>query len=161
MAIIPLAGALGGYLVWYKVDADNKVKQENDAKEWKAYEPRLKHTYEKYKVHEGKGEIAKAIRSLKEYISLMRQRGSVAPADETLLDRMLEGLTYKAQAKGLALSREFKSQEESLRDDPYALSGAHYEYIEKLKVVLPQDDAFLRKAVEHWERLNPEMSLWD
>lgn len=159
MAVIPVAVVLAGAVVWGKVESDNKLSNENAAKAWKTFESRLDHYFNKYKKHDEKGEFAQAINGLKEYIALNRQRGSVPPQDERMLDRMLDNLTFKSQAKGLALSREFKATEESLKDDPYALSDAHYEYTEKLKVALPEDDAFLRKEVEHYDRLNPQISL--
>ncbi|MFL1555007.1 hypothetical protein [Pseudomonas sp. O11] len=161
MALIPVAAALTGLFVWGEVEAGKKNTAENKAKEWKSFEPRLDHAFNKYKRHFAKGEFAQAINALKEYIDLNRLRGSVAPEDEKMLGRMLDNLTFKAQAKGLALSREFKAKEEDLKDEPFERSNAHYEYIEKLKAVLPKEDTFLRKEVEHYERLNPKVSLYD
>lgn len=161
MVAIPVAVVLAGFAIWGKVESDSALTKQNAAKTWKTFEARLDHAFNKYKRHEGKGEFAQAINALKDYIALNRQRGSVSPQDEKMLGRMLDDLTFKGQAKGLALSREFKSTEERLSDDPYARADAHYEYIKKLKVALPEDDTFLRKEVEHYGRLNPQISLYD
>ncbi len=161
MAVVPIAVVLAGVVIWGKVDSDSTLAKQNAAKTWKTFEVRLDHAFNKYKTHEAKGEFAQAINALKDYIALNRQRGSVSPQDEKMLGRMLDELTFKGQAKGLALSREFKSTEERLSDDPYARADAHFEYIEKLKVSLPEDDTFLRKEVEHYDRLNPQFSLYD
>ena len=161
MAIVPIAIALGGLLVWKKIDADEGDQKIKDEKAWKRFEPHLDRTYKAFKRHEAKGEFAQAIKALKEHISLFDERGSVAPSDKKYLGRMLDNLIFRSQQTATVLSREFKTNAQSLQDDPTALSVAHYEYIEKLKVVLPQGDAFLCKEVEHWERLNPRISLWD
>lgn len=161
MAVVPIAFAFGVWLVWKKVDADKSDQRIEDEKVWKRFEPHLEHTYKTYERHEAKGEFAQAIKALTQHISLFNERGSVAPADKKFLNRLLENLIFRSQQAATLLSREFKAKAQSLQDDPTALSVAHYEYIEKLKVVLPQDDAFLRKEVEHWQRLNPKISLWD
>lgn len=161
MAIVPIVIALAGLVVYKKVDADRNDKKMEDDKVWKRFEPHLDHTYKTFKKHDAQGEFAQAIKALTQHIALFNERGSVAPADKKYLDRMLNNLIFRSQQSATVLSREFKAKAQSLQDDPTALSVAHYEYIEKLKVVLPQDDAFLRKEVEHWERLNPKISLWD
>lgn len=165
MALVPIVAvvtaSVAGLMVWGEVESLNQRKSENTAKEWKTFESRLDHAFNKYKRHETKGEFAQAINGLKEYIDLNRQRGSVPPQDERMLGRMLENLTFKGQAKGQGLSREFKSTEARLKDDAYARAHAHYDYIEKLKVALPEEDAFLRKEVERYDRLNPQISLYD
>lgn len=161
MAIVPIVIALAGWVVYKKVDADQNDKKMEDDKVWKRFEPDLDHTYKTFKKHDAQGEFAQAIKALTQHIALFNERGSVAPADKKYLDRMLNNLIFRSQQSAMVLSREFKATAQNLQDDPTALSVAHYEYIEKLKVVLPQDDAFLRKEVEHWERLNPKISLWD
>lgn len=161
MAIFNLAIAVGAGIIWKKIDADKEQGKIEEEKVRKRFEPHLNSTFATYKKHAAKEEFAQAIRALKQHIALFNERGSVSPEDKKTLDRMLNYLIFNAQAKAVVLGREFKRQEASLQDDPYALSVAHHEYIEKLKVVLPQDDAVLRREVQRWEQLYPRVSLYD
>ncbi|OZO01201.1 hypothetical protein B7453_28210 [Pseudomonas sp. IB20] len=56
MALIPVAAALTGLFIWGEVEAGKKNTAENKAKEWKSFEPRLDHAFNKYKRHFAKGE---------------------------------------------------------------------------------------------------------
>ncbi|MGR3888623.1 hypothetical protein [Pseudomonas sp. 1152_12] len=159
MAIIPLALALSGVVIWKKIDADNSDQKIEADKAWKRFEPHLNHTFDTYKRHEAKGELAQAIRALKQHISLFNERGSVTSGDKKYLDRILDSLIFKSQENAKLLSREFKAKAQSLQDDPTELSGVHYEYIQKLKILLPGDDAFLLKEVKNYDQLYPRISL--
>ncbi|WP_438866884.1 hypothetical protein [Pseudomonas sp. L1(2025)] len=160
MSIFHVAVALGGLTIWKKVEADKNDRKREEEKVWNRFETSLNHTFETYKEHAKKGEFAQAIRALKQHITLFNERGSVTPEDKKNLDRMLNDLVFNAQTKAIVLGREFKVKEASLQDDPHALSVAHHEYIEALKVVLPQDDAVLRREVQRWEQLYPRISLY-
>ena len=161
MAIIPPAVAVTAGFIWKEVSEYQAVQKENEDKDWDKFEPRLTHTLNKYAQHAKKGEFAQAIEALKEHIALHVLRGPLASEVMQDLNAKLNNLISTAQAKGLALSRDFKGKEESLKDDPYALSATYYKYIEDLKVALPEEDEFLRKEVERWEQLNSPFSIYD
>lgn len=94
---------------------------------------------------------AHQIRLYKELASLQHHVG--VNAHETLpLNQVIKEVEYKSQEKGLALSRGFKAEQESLKDQPVALETAHRTYIDALSVALPEGDDFLRRELEGFEQ---------
>ena len=98
---------------------------------------------------------AQQIKLYKELASLHRHHVSVKPHETLPLDQVIKGVEYKSQEKGLALSRGFKAEQESLKDQPVALETAHRTYIDALSVALPEGDEFLRRELEGFEQKYP------
>lgn len=163
LVVVPVAVGLGGYVLGKAVSDGQGYQDAAREKAFKQLEPRLIHTFTKYEKHEKAGEYAKAISALKEHIALHQHFGSPTPDQAPQREQLLNDLIFSSQDKARALSRAFSAEEANLRnhDDSLAPYRAHHEYIENLKIVLPQDDAFLHREEARFNRTYPPISLFD
>ena len=99
---------------------------------------------------------AHQIRLYKELASLQQHHVGVNSHETLPLNQVIKEVEYKSQDKGLALSRGFKVEQESLKDQPVALEAAHRTYIDALSVALPEGDEFLRRELEGFEQKYPD-----
>ncbi|WP_124379540.1 hypothetical protein [Pseudomonas synxantha] len=99
---------------------------------------------------------AHQIKLYKELASLQQHHVGVNAHETLSLNQVIKEVEYKSQDKGLALSRGFKAEQESLKDQPVALETAHRTYIDALSVTLPEGDDFLRREQEGFEQKYPD-----
>ena len=89
--------------------------------------------------------------ALRELVAISNDYGKLPVAQVEALDEHLQNMIFTSQQAGQALTRGFKAEQEDLQHgDPSKRYVAERDYIEKLKVVLPEDDAFLQRTVSRF-----------
>ena len=75
------------------------------------------------------------------------------------MDKYLQDMLYTSQEEGQKLSYAFKQEWNDLKHgDPSRLFSAYSGYIENLKILLPEEDAFLQKQVTAFKRAYPDLT---
>lgn len=102
--------------------------------------------------HEAKGEYAQAIMAFREMVAISKEYGKLPAAQVKALDEHLQTMIFASQEKAQTLTRDFKVEQEDLQHgDPSKRYVAERDYIENLKVLLPEDDAFLHRTVSRFK----------
>lgn len=161
-ATFGLAIAAAAGIVHAKIEADKKDQREENRVNHQPLAAQMKNAYAAYEGHLGNGDSGPAIVALRNYIALLKKVVPPQPDQEEKFGKALEDLVFKSQERAMLLSRAFKANDARLEDeDPFARHAAHLEYIEKLKSILPEDDAFLIKEISDFDRAYPAISIHD
>ncbi|MGY2401647.1 hypothetical protein [Pseudomonas sp. SDO5271_S396] len=163
-------GIIGGSI------AGREVRKNNAAEEKKAreeLESRVSDLNAKIHEHSAKGEYAPAIKSFRELISLYKENYNLTPDAMAQLNKSLQNMIFESQEKAIEITHEFKKKWasleklnpldarmtvrsfEAMQNNSKSLCMEHKLYIDKLKVVLPDDDAFLKKEMSTFDEGKP------
>ncbi|MDP9029074.1 hypothetical protein [Pseudomonas sp.] len=155
LPVLAAAGIIGGVVI----DGEIKKGKAADEKAFKQVELRVAELRSRVEDHAARGEYGQAIHSFRELMSLYEANYSISPEIRAPLDKYLQDMLYTSQEEGQKLSYAFKQEWNDLKHgDPSRLFSAYSGYIENLKILLPEEDAFLQKQVTAFKRAYPDLT---